>query len=836
MLCTAGHQDEKDLGGLTAQRLLIALRRSVPELPSAARSLAVDALNLQPQGHDELARALALSLRALIRLQPGPTLMTVDDLHLADPVSAQVLSDLIVAPPPGPLVMLLGVRRSAAASVVPAGVDVLRLDPLPEVAAARLLATRLSEVTGRARRRLLQLTAGKPQAIADLATLFPNATTAEVLRPPSTWAEQLRQRYAALLDDLDESTRRLAGYVSATLGDESVPVVLIAASAGRAALDEVVATGLLEPDGGAVRFADPLAGMAAYLSRPAVERAELHRQFAAVLPAGSLLRARHLAAATSGLAEPVAAALELGGEQARRSGAHAEHAEALHLAAGLSPDPAVAAGRYATALLSAGVTGHSGWVRELYAEARRRDPAAVTPVATAEVTLALCRSARQREAMDLLLARTHERPPGDAVERLRLASAAALVSRLSGIDEHRSIARRLLRETDPAAADPGIRVMRAAVSAAIDPYAQSAALPPAGPIADRLTALHATWVADAADIAGETTTATALRQAALARTWSDGVAELPELFLPLASSLIDAGRWPEADALIARAQAACDAADLRLLEVEVVAMRATLAALRGDGPGARSLAESVWTRVDLHQNRRVAARLRQALGIAAFAEGDHEAAYRHHRALFGPNGGALYPDFTGHMLLGLAVTAVRTGRAAEALRVLDACAGPDNARRRMRHAQIRAMLTDDENSEAGFRGAVDDPAGEAWPFERALARMHYGAWLRRQRRVVAAREHLSEAVVLLDRLGAEGLAELARIELSAAGESSDVTGPLGSLSPQQQRIVRLAAEGLSNIEIATHLRMSPRTVGTHLYNAYPKLGVSSRQELNTLLR
>jgi DNA-binding CsgD family transcriptional regulator len=396
--------------------------------------------------------------------------------------------------------------------------------------------------------------------------------------------------------------------------------------------------------------------------------------------------------------------------------------------------------------------------------------------------------------MDLLLDHARERPPTGAGPRMRLAAAAAVVARLSGLDEHRSAVLRL----------PG----------------GGSALP--------------NWAAETADAAGRTAEAIALRQAALAR--SEGLTELPEIFLPLASGLIDAGRWPEADALATRARAACDTADLRLLEVEIVAVEATLAGLRGDGPGARRLVESVWTRIDLHQNRRVGARLRQSLGISAFAEGDHEAAYRHHRALFGPDGTPLYPDHTGHMLLGLAVTAVRTGRAAEALRVLDASTGPDNPRRRMRQAQVRAMLTDDDTSETAFRAAVDDPAGEAWPFERALARLHYGTWLRRRRRSLDARAQLSEAVALLDRLGAEGLAEIARTELTAAGETPDAeSGPLQSLSPQQRRIVLLAADGLSNNEIATHLRMSPRTVGTHLYNAYPKLGVGGRRQLNALL-
>ncbi|MFI6888192.1 helix-turn-helix transcriptional regulator [Streptosporangium canum] len=61
-------------------------------------------------------------------------------------------------------------------------------------------------------------------------------------------------------------------------------------------------------------------------------------------------------------------------------------------------------------------------------------------------------------------------------------------------------------------------------------------------------------------------------------------------------------------------------------------------------------------------------------------------------------------------------------------------------------------------------------------------------------------------------------------------------GPSGQagLTPQERQIVRLAARGLSNKDIAAQLFLSPPTVGYHLYKAYPKLGVASRAELVAL--
>ena len=55
------------------------------------------------------------------------------------------------------------------------------------------------------------------------------------------------------------------------------------------------------------------------------------------------------------------------------------------------------------------------------------------------------------------------------------------------------------------------------------------------------------------------------------------------------------------------------------------------------------------------------------------------------------------------------------------------------------------------------------------------------------------------------------------------------------MTPQELQIAQLAAEGLSNRNIAERLFLSNRTVGGHLYRIYPKLGVVSRSELRRAL-
>ena len=54
------------------------------------------------------------------------------------------------------------------------------------------------------------------------------------------------------------------------------------------------------------------------------------------------------------------------------------------------------------------------------------------------------------------------------------------------------------------------------------------------------------------------------------------------------------------------------------------------------------------------------------------------------------------------------------------------------------------------------------------------------------------------------------------------------------LSPQELQIARMVAEGLSNREIGERLYLSHRTVGSHLYRLFPKLGITSRVQLTAL--
>jgi len=86
-------------------------------------------------------------------------------------------------------------------------------------------------------------------------------------------------------------------------------------------------------------------------------------------------------------------------------------------------------------------------------------------------------------------------------------------------------------------------------------------------------------------------------------------------------------------------------------------------------------------------------------------------------------------------------------------------------------------------------------------------------------------------------MGCAAWGDQARRELRASGESShrrDIAAR-DQLTAQELQIAQLAAQGLSNRDIAQRLYLSHRTISTHLYRIFPKLGITSRGELRSAL-
>jgi len=97
---------------------------------------------------------------------------------------------------------------------------------------------------------------------------------------------------------------------------------------------------------------------------------------------------------------------------------------------------------------------------------------------------------------------------------------------------------------------------------------------------------------------------------------------------------------------------------------------------------------------------------------------------------------------------------------------------------------------------------------------------------------------LRKSIELFDALGATKWGARAREELRATGESVGRRTPDASdrLTAQELQVAQLAAAGLSNREIAERLFVSRRTIGSHLYYIFPKLGITARTQLRDVLR
>jgi DNA-binding CsgD family transcriptional regulator len=118
-------------------------------------------------------------------------------------------------------------------------------------------------------------------------------------------------------------------------------------------------------------------------------------------------------------------------------------------------------------------------------------------------------------------------------------------------------------------------------------------------------------------------------------------------------------------------------------------------------------------------------------------------------------------------------------------------------------------------------------------FDRARTLLLLGRDQRRRKKWAAARRALEQAAALFDELGAPGWVEEARSELARVGARKPQ--PSGELTPTERRVAELAAEGLSNKEIARTLFVTVHTVEVHLSHAYAKLGVRSRSQLSSRL-
>ncbi|MFJ2771064.1 AAA family ATPase [Streptomyces sp. NPDC087300] len=735
--------------------------------------------------------------------------------------------------------------------------------------------------SGRKRKEILDQAEGNPLALIELTraattgapvSVSAHGTTAQESAGPGPapgplpLTAHLERVFAARLNDLPTSTARALLLFAAMDTVDS-------ATAAVAALPDVEdetwlpaeRAGLIRksgPDaqggGSGLRFSHPLVRSAAYHAASLDARREAHEALAARLGDEPDRRAWHRAAAATGPDAGVAAELEQTAERARRRGGHAAAASALRRAADLAPGREEGARLLVAATGQAVLTGDLAWAEELAAGVRARtdDPALLAETAAHVGRLATL-TVRHHVVFSRLADAAAELTTVQPVTALDLLAGAAVTGFYSGRDDQRRRVRDLLEELPPDASPAWLRAWVRTVADPFDDRADLLSLVPqvaseARGRPDRLTAFAVmAWLLD------ETPQAVRAFDEAFDRWGTRG--PLPDgLGGAAAWTYVEQGRWARAQEACARSGALGSATGLDHTVACAAAVEAMVLAHQGDTAAARERATTALALIDPLESRSVAVYARRALGAAALADGAHDTAYDQLRKVFTADGAPVHYHASYPALADLAAAAVRSGHREEALTIVERAARTlaENASPRLRALieRARGLLADAKNdedprapntpqgsgdAESHFRAALADPVLVHWPFEYAQVLLDLAEWLRRRRRIAEARGPLAEALEIFQRLGAHPWAERARTEARAAGLGVTGTAPapgaLAELSPQQRQIVGLAARGMTNREIGERLFLSPRTVGSHLYRSFPKLGITARSQLRDLV-
>ena len=764
-----------------------------------------------------------------------PLLLLVEDAQWLDGPSVEVLGFVARRLELEPVIVVFAVREGVASAVDEWGVPELRLEGLDETSSNALLRLADPDLPDDLRARVLAEAAGNPLALIELpsaAASLDGAAPPEALPLPT----RLEQAFAARLAGLDPETRRLLLFAALEDGELPEP-------ASDPAWAPAVAAGLGAVDQGAFRFRHPLIRSAVAQAATSDERREAHAALARALENEPDRAVWHRAAAAAGPDEEVAEALDVAAERARLRGGRDVAVAALERAAELSVDRDSQALRLFRAGELAFEIGRATDSARLLSAAQqlglppRERALASFRIESFETTWSGAATIRSFAGIARELAEG-----GHDDQALQTLDAVSLRAHWEHLDrETRRDVAQIVDQLATAPDDPA----RLATLALFDPVGQGAEI---------VRRVKQMAPLDLPDPYGQLQ----VGQAAAA-VWADNLA-LPFLraasagyradgrLTHLVASLV-AEAWAELRAGAVRvaitAAAECVQLAQETRQVRYVAVGQLAEAIAAVETGGGDLAEQLIGAAEamllpLGANPLLAlvalARGRQALAHERFAE-----AYVQLLRISDPNDAA-YHQFVGGWMLADFADAARQGDGDrevvdEFLREWEAVATATSAPHLVvQLGYAKAVLADDEDAEPLFESALSAGA-EGWPSYAARAQLAYGTWLRRQHRMADSRAPLREAAQSFDALGLLRLAERARRELRASGETPRKRVPeaWAQLTPQELQIAELAAEGLSNREIGERLYLSHRTVGSHLYRLFPKLGVTSRTQLRGAL-
>jgi DNA-binding CsgD family transcriptional regulator len=815
----------------------------LPTLPAPQAQALRVALLLEADTAAPDPRVLGVAvLGALRALAAGsPVLVLIDDVQWLDASSAAVLGFAARRLDREPVAFVCTKRRDHH-DVLLSGLENVRplaVGGLSAGALHRVVRERLELVLTRpALRQLHELSAGNPYYALELGRAFQRGS----IRLER--GEPLPPTLEALVDEqlasLPEETREALALAAA------VPRPTTAV--GLDVLAPAIEANVVAVEGEDVRFTHPLLAAAAYAALDADRRRELHRRLAA--DATDIEeRARHLALASEGPDEAVAATLEEASARSRSRGAVAAAADLADRAVALtSRDDEVA--RHRRTLLAARCrfdAGDAGGARQQLEQLAEDRPSGLR---RAEVLRELARvhmvEGTRRTAVALLRAALGE--AGDD-ERLRATIVERLVNTLVLLREDLREASELAQRS----VDAGERLD--------DPYILARALSALGFLGGIVGDVQA--AADferAVRLESEAGHFYGMERPtfnyAAVHMYRDDLERARRVFLDvyqeaeetgdegslawtadnLAQIAFYADDWTEALRWADEADEIGAQTGQPGQQAYAKAVKALVHAHRGDAAATRELADAA---LELSRDEIGVGWMhaRWALGALELSLGDSAAAHEQlgptcahvEREGIGEPGTTRFVFDDVEALVGL-------GTVAEAERRLDVVEG--HARRLGRtfalaaSARCRgllAMAAGETDAAVGFfEQALAEHRHAGGAFQEARTLLALGGALRRGKRKREAREALGKAKLTFERLGASVWAERAREEAARVGGRAPADG---ELTPTERTVAELVAQGLSNRDVAAALFVTPKTVEFHLGNVFRKLGVRSRAEL-----
>jgi DNA-binding CsgD family transcriptional regulator/tetratricopeptide (TPR) repeat protein len=836
-LVTVGVESEAEFAYAGLHQLLRPVIGGLAQLPESQRQALEAALGMGVDLKPDPFRVAVAAFQLICEVaDSAPLVLIVDDAHWLDRSTLSVIAFVGRRLEAEHVALVAAIRSGQSTPLDDARLPTLDLERLSASAAARLLDCKAPELHPVLRARVLAESAGNPLALVELARSI--GQSGEQLSPGlATLTARLERAFASRLRDLTEDTG--AALLAAALDSRaSLDEIARSSGAGVESVQIAVDADLIEIVDNGVRFRHPLI-------RSAVRQAASARQVLAIYAALAEVVADperqlwHRAMAAKGPDENIASALEQHARLAAARGAVTVAGAALERAAALTADSRrrgarlVAAAEIAYELglvesahrlvdeatsfnLSGGDVARLAWFRQILSgSVWFESGAAGTFVTIAEQ---LRDGGDADMALRSLVPIAHRCWWTRTKTRTREYLVEASLAMGMVDDDPRVLA--VIGLAHPEETGPTVlrRVSRMRLHEMTDPLA-------------------AMYVGIAAEKAGDFLKGVRFLSSAV-----DGLRDQVRL-VPLTQALVHyawaathVGEWPAAAA--AAHQAAGLARDTRQpqygLTAELVGALAT--ALHGTESDIESVLAEPERALLAMKGGPLLATAHLARGAAAIGDGRHEDAFQHLWPVFDETDSAFHRFMRWPALLDLVEAAAgsgQTSRLTDVIADLEAISmHSEPPILRLSLACARPLLATDDEAEPLFTAALaQDLVG--YPFLRARTLFSTGRWLRRQRRSAESRSPLRESVALFDALGASAWSRRARHELRAAGERIGRRAPdlRDRLTAQELQIAQLAAEGLSNRQIAERLFLSPRTIGGHLYRIFPKLEITARAQL-----